>query len=149
MISSPFLLAATIKHHLTKAASPIAHHIADNMYVDNMITGVETSRQADELYKKAKTLFQSASMNLREWASNSCEFLQNIPECDRSSAETMKVLGTSWNLTADTIFIDRSQNLSSEVTTKRDALHSVSRVYDPLDLFSPATLNAKLLIQEL
>ena len=25
MISSPFLLAATIKHHLTKAASPIAH----------------------------------------------------------------------------------------------------------------------------
>ena len=149
MISSPFLFAATIKHHLTKAASPIAHQIADNMYVDNMITGVETSRQADELYKEAKTLFQSASMNLREWASNSFEFLQNIPECDRSSAETMKVLGTSWNLTADTIFINGSHNLSSEVTTKRDALQSVSRIYDPLGLFSPATLNAKLFIQEL
>ena len=37
MISSPFLLAATIKHHLTKAASPIAHQIADNMYVDVMV----------------------------------------------------------------------------------------------------------------
>ena len=54
MISSPFLLAATIKYHLIKAATPIAHQIADNMYVDNMITGVETSRQADELYKEAK-----------------------------------------------------------------------------------------------
>ena len=37
MISSPFLLAATIKHHLTKAASPIAHQVADNMYVDVMV----------------------------------------------------------------------------------------------------------------
>jgi len=45
------------------------------MYIDNMITGVETSTQADELYKEAKTLCQSASMNLREWASNSSEFL--------------------------------------------------------------------------
>ena len=132
-ISSPFLLAATIKHHLAKAASPIPHQVADNMYVANMIT----SRQADELYKEAKTLFQSASMNLREWASNSSEFLHNIPECDRSSTETMKVLGTSWNLTTDTIFINGSHNLSPEVTTKRDALQSVSRIYDPLSLFSP------------
>ena len=149
MIFSPFLLTATIKHRLTKAASSIAHQIADNMYVDNMITGVGTSRQADELYKEAKTLFQSASMNHREWASNSSEFLQNIPECDQSGAETVKVLGTSRNWTADTIFINESHNLSSEVTFERDALQSVSRVYDPLGLFSPATLNAKLLIQEL
>ena len=95
MISSPFPLAATIKHHLTKAASPIAQQIVDNMCVDNMITGVETSRQAKGLYKEAKTLLQFASINLREWASNSAEFLQNIPECDRSGAETMKVSGTS------------------------------------------------------
>ena len=47
MIPSPFLLAATIKHHLTKAATPIAKQIADNMHEDNMITGVETSKQAD------------------------------------------------------------------------------------------------------
>ena len=40
-------------------------------------------------------------------------------------------------------------NLSSEVTTKREALQSVSRIYDPLGFFSPATLNAKLFIQEL
>jgi len=49
------ILAATIMHHLTKAASPIAHQIADNLYIDNMITDVETSREADEPYKKAKT----------------------------------------------------------------------------------------------
>ena len=144
MLFNPFRLAATIKNHLTKAGTSITHHITDNMYVDNMITGVETSTKAHELYKEAKTLFQSASMNLREWASNSSEFLQNIPECDRTSAETMKVLGTCRKLTTDTIFINGSHSLSSEVTRKREPLQSVSRIYDPLGLFSPATLNAKL-----
>ncbi|XP_068738547.1 uncharacterized protein [Montipora capricornis] len=61
----------------------------------------------------------------------------------------MKVLGTSWNLTTDTIFINGSHNFSSEVTTKREAMQSVSKIYDPLGLFSPATLNSKLFIQEL
>jgi len=64
-------LATTIKNHLTKAVTPIAHQIAGNMYVDNMITGVETSTQVDELHKEAKTIFHSTSMNVREWASNS------------------------------------------------------------------------------
>lgn len=37
----------------------------------------------------------------------------------------------------------------SEVTTKREALQPGSRIYDPLGLCSPATLNARLFIQEL
>ena len=100
-----------------------------------MITGIETSTQADQLYKEAKTLFQCVSMNLCEWASNSSEFLQNIPECDRASAETVEVRGSPWNLTTDTIFINGSHNLSFKVTTRREALQYVSRIYDPLGLF--------------
>ena len=51
MISSPFLLAATVKYHLNKADTPVAKKISDNMYVDNMVTGVATSEQAVEFYK--------------------------------------------------------------------------------------------------
>ena len=108
MISSPFLLAATVKYHLNKANTPLAK-ISDNMYVDNMVTGIATSEQAVKVYKEAKSLFQSSSMNLREWASNSNEFLQNIPESDRTSGDTMKVLETTWNMTNDTIFINGSE----------------------------------------
>ena len=92
-------------------------------------------------YKEAKTLFQSASMNLREGASNSFEFLKYIPECDRISGETMKV--------PDTIFINGSHNLSFAMTSKSKALHFVSRFYDPRGMFFPTTLNTKLVIQEL
>ena len=62
MISRPFLLAATIKNHLTKAGTPIAQQIAKNIYVDNMITGVDISTQADGLTKKPRP-----SSNLHQW----------------------------------------------------------------------------------
>ncbi|XP_068750817.1 uncharacterized protein [Montipora capricornis] len=149
MISSPFLLAATVKYHLNKADTPVAKKISDNMYVDNMVTGVATSEQAVEFYKEAKSLFQSSSMNLREWASNSKEFLQNIPESDQARGETMKILGTTWNITSDTIFVNGSETSSCPVTSKREALQSISRIYDPLGFFSPVTLNGKLFLQEL
>ena len=50
---------------------------------------------------------------------------------------------------SDTIFINGSDNSPCQVTTKREALQSISRIYDPLGFFSPATLNGKLFIKEL
>ncbi|XP_068735663.1 uncharacterized protein [Montipora capricornis] len=149
MISGLFLLAATVKYHLNKADTPVAKKISDNMYVFNMVTGVATSEQAVEFYKEATSLFQSSSMNLREWASNSKEFLQNIPESDQTRGDTMKILGTTWNMTSDTIFVNGSETSSCPVTSKREALQSISRIYDPLGFFSPVTLNGKLFLQEL
>lgn len=56
MISSPFLLAATIRNHLTKAGTPIAQQIADNIYVDNVIIHFETSTQADDVQRSQDPL---------------------------------------------------------------------------------------------
>ena len=42
MISSPILLAATVKYHLNKANTPVAKKISDNIYVDNMVTWIAT-----------------------------------------------------------------------------------------------------------
>jgi len=45
--------------------------------------------------QKRKGVFQDASRNLREWVSNSQEFLKTIPEQDR--VEETKVVGTPWD----------------------------------------------------
>ena len=39
-----------------------------NIYVDNVITGVDTLSDAKDLYIEAKSPFAAASINLREWA---------------------------------------------------------------------------------
>ena len=127
MISSPFLLAATINYHLNTAETPEAKKIANNMYVDNVITGVSTPKEAGQFYEEAKPLFQSSSMNLREWASNCDEFLQSIPESDRIAGNKMNVLGTTWDMNSDSLFISRCDISASPVTTKREALQFISK----------------------
>ena len=79
IICSPFLLAATIDHHLKFSDSNTAQNIKDNIYVENVITGTQSVYQAKEFYSKSKEIFESASMNLRDWMSNSDEVLNQIP----------------------------------------------------------------------
>ena len=101
VISSPFLLGATILHHLEQVGTLTSKKIMKHMYVDNLLTGVNSSKQAKEFYSESKEVFQESSMNLREWGSNSKEFLKSIPEQDRVKETIAKVLGILWNTITD------------------------------------------------
>ena len=85
MIYSPFLLAATIDHHLKKSNNSISRKIIDDIYVDNVISGTNSVGEAVELYNVSKTLFCGAAMNLRDWLSNNSEVMNEIPLDDRCS----------------------------------------------------------------
>ena len=69
IVSSAFLLGATIYHRLCKEKSPVSSDVERNLYVDNLITGVDTAEEAISYYK-VKTLFSNASMNTCKWASS-------------------------------------------------------------------------------
>ncbi len=45
-VSSPFLLGATVNHHLDKVGTIVAKRIKENIYVDNVLTGADTAKQA-------------------------------------------------------------------------------------------------------
>jgi len=58
------------------------------------------------------------------------------------------ILGLQWNTTEYRLcFIPKS--LNSLNSSKRSILQDSARVYDPLEILSPVTIRAKLLIQEL
>ncbi|XP_056016952.1 uncharacterized protein LOC125656535 [Ostrea edulis] len=150
VISSPFLLAATIDHHLSMYNSETAENIRNNIYVDNVITGVDTVTDAEVLYKDSKEIFSAMSMNLRDWASNNKEFYNSIPKSDQSVREKMKILGLTWILTDDTLAVP-CLKCETEVmpVTKREVLQRVASIYDPLGFFTPVTLKTKLFLQML
>ena len=76
MVSSPFLLGATIVHHLKQTNTPLATSLQRDIYVDNVVTVVQNLSEAKNLYTDAKALFANPSMTLREWSSNSKKFSQ-------------------------------------------------------------------------
>ena len=150
IISSPSLLMSTIQFHLNKFKTPIAEKLKKNIYVDNVIFGAQTTEEARNVYEESKKLFNLASMNLREWTSNSKDFTDGLPKEDKATGNTVKVLGLKWNLESDSLAIPRpdEQTLMS-VKTKRHILKMIATIYDPLGYFSPVTLEAKLFLQSL
>ncbi|XP_049887000.1 uncharacterized protein LOC126381584 [Pectinophora gossypiella] len=146
IISSPFLLNATIREHLYKSNEEQVKRIADNIYVDNVVTGTKTTEEALKMYKKAKTAFMDISMNLREWASNSEDFIKNIP--DATEDKNVKILGLTWALEEDTLEL-RLKHINRLANTKREVLKVIASVYDPCGFSAPQMLPAKIFIQEL
>ena len=86
-------------------------------------------------------------MNLREWGSNSKEFLKSIPEHDRVKETITKVRGILLNTVADQLIVTGSK--STEFSSKIEVLKSIATVFDPLGFFTHATLQGKLFLQEL
>ena len=78
--------------------------------------------------------------------------MESLPECEKSatSCDSVKVLGLLWNQNDDTFSIPGSIQMTKlDVATKHDVLHSVSKIFDPLGLFSPVTLYGKVFLQKL
>ena len=150
VISSPSLLGATIDSHSEQYEHELATKLKDDIYVDNLITGTNSVEEAVKLYKCAKTNFKEASMNFREWSSNSHQVNQIIDFNDRASSDPVKVLGHTWNLENETITLKRSDNiLETARPTKRNVLKELASVFDPLGLVSPVVLKGKVFLQSL
>ena len=132
IISSPFLLAATLDYHLKSYRNLVAETIRDNIYVDNVVTGTTTVTEAVNCYIKVKQIFKGASMNLRDWMSNDGSVMNEIPLDDRASQGPMTILGLTWMIENDTICLKgRKESNANSGLTKREALKRLASLYDP------------------
>ena len=93
IISSPFILAGTICHHLGSKEQNTAKKISKDLYVDNLITGAKSDNEGLQIYQQGKQMFREMSMNLREWGSNSKNLCEQFEVDDRVEGTEMKVLG--------------------------------------------------------
>ena len=149
VISSPYLLGATIEQNLNTYNSLLAEQLKENIYMDNVITGKDTVEEAVDLYKGAKSMFNGANMNLCEWMTNDAKVNEQISLADRAKSSS-KVLGHAWDVDKDTFSINQMKILSKDLkVTKRNVLKQVASLFDPLGLFAPVTMRGKVLIQKL
>ena len=84
--SSPFLLNATVRHHVTSYESEDPQFVKEflsSLYVDDFNGGKDSVSEAFQLYLKAKSRMQVGGFNLRKWLSNSMELIQKIDQEER------------------------------------------------------------------
>ena len=143
-------MGGTVKYHLKKIGTPVALQISENIYVDNVLLGAGNVEEAYRIYMESKSIFGKASMNLREWISNSPEFLKMLLETEIVKGRVIKTSGMPWNYKEDNLQVGGA-NFSDlgNILTKREVLKAVARVFDPLGLVTPGAFFGKVFLQEL
>ncbi|KAK7592957.1 hypothetical protein V9T40_007709 [Parthenolecanium corni] len=151
VIASPFLLTATIKHHLRTNPNEFAAQIEHDLYADNLATSIPSQTDGNKFYNTIKEFFDSMGMNITQWATDSPELREIFSETDRVLKVHQTVLGVEWNTEKRTLKIRQPQfaNFNELKITKRQALKEMAKTFDPLGWVAPTVLIAKLFIRKI
>ena len=151
-MSSPFILYATIHHHLQQRNTPLAHYILHNLYVDNVLSGGPSENDIVQYYHNAISLLSEACFNLRSWVTISQQLL-TITQREQTTEPTTpnNLLGIFWNPHSDQLSLaSKGPSITGNLlSTKRELLQESSRIFDTIGLTAPVTIQAKLLIQNI
>ena len=114
LTSSPFLLSATLKHHLENAPcyfKDTASVLQDSFYVDNCLTSFDSIEKCETFVEQSKELLLSGKFGLSGWQNNYSK-LETSQVPNITSTETEKqdeennlisVLGLMWDLQRDVL----------------------------------------------
>ncbi|UYV60694.1 hypothetical protein LAZ67_1001945 [Cordylochernes scorpioides] len=145
LTSSPFLLAATIKYHLSLPQfqdNRCAELLARSFYVDNCILSLSSTNDVKKIIKESSDIMMQAKFELRDWMWNE----PGITKQDPAS-----ILGMKWHLQTDTIAINVQslKNIDEEKSiTKRSILSACHRIFDPIQFTCPDTIKIKKMVQD-
>jgi len=158
---SPFLLNGVLQQHLDSMELKYLNSIFEikrSLYVDDLISGAPILQEAKQLKDDVK-IFSEATIKLHKWNSNIQEL--EASDCDdnhgvtfakdqliqSTSGQETKLLGLAWEKGTDTLHVHFPSEPACE--TKRGVLANLAKVYDPLGLASPVTLEGKRLYREM
>ena len=155
--SSPFHLNATFRHHMECYEESFPSTVAkllNSMYVDDMVCGSDTKREAYQLYLECKDMMGRGGFNLRKFITNSIDLQRRIDEKGVPHVPSLecKVLEVQWDVNRDELVFDVSEvvdQVDVHSPTKRSVVGVVSQFYDPIGLLSPVIIVFKVFLQEL
>ena len=148
---SPFLMNATIKHHLSQYDdSPLVCELRDNLYVDDWLSGADSKEKVAEMLQEASCIMAGAGMELAKCCSNSTDLFEKAQQASAANVTgNVKVLGVRWCRDDDTFSFAGDQLPEGVVPTKRLVLSVLARLFDPLGFVTPFVMLAKCMFQEL
>ena len=157
--ASSFAANMAVKQNATDLAHkyPLAAKAVDNsFYVDDGLTGADSTEEAIKLQKQLHNLFSQGGFLLRKWNSNDPAVLQHVaPELkDSQTKHTItdvetytKTLGIEWNSNSDHFRVTIADLPPLANVTKRLLVSDIARTFDVLGWLSPAIVKVKILLQ--
>jgi len=160
---APFLAIRCVKYLASNAdrkLSRASRVLASDLYVDDILTGVDSKDNAITLIAQLKALLSSGGFEPHKWRSNCIEIISSAAAVEQQEEFTevainasnadcvnnIKTLGLNWHPLKD-VFKFSIRIAKDSNVTKREVLSSIARLFDPLGLVSPNLIRAKLIMQ--
>ena len=103
-VNSPFILYATLYHHLQQRNIPLSNDIQTSLNVDNVVSGRATEAEAVQYFHDSRAMLSETGFNLRAWMCNNQQLLA-ITEQDKTmhinTSTPSNVLEIHWNVMSD------------------------------------------------
>lgn len=157
--AAPYLATKCLQHLANLNMSKYTYGaptVRDDFYVDDCLSGANEISSALETQRQITSLLQEAGFKLRKWCANHPRLLAGIPsedqeidlDFDNGSNQTIKTLGLIWLPKTDEL-CGRATITETNKITKRSVSSDVARIFDPLGIFGPITVTAKIFMQKL
>nr|XP_049466958.1 uncharacterized protein LOC125908310 [Anopheles coluzzii] len=151
--SAPFLAVRSLQQIVADHGGefPAAAERSCDFYVDDFVSGGQSSEAAQMLQRQTEQLYASAGFELRKWASSDPSVLQNVnqekiapsPYATSGSKGLLATLGLIWDPASDTLQFKINTPYVIGAITKRKVLSCIARIYDPLGIVDPVKAMAK------
>ena len=138
--SSPFLLNATVAHHLdvmSEHYEETASLLKGSMYVDDMILSSHSIDSISKILDESIQIFRDMQMKMHKFKSN----VEDI-----GSSEECSILGLKWNTISDSLYVKFSY--FNSIRTKRQLTSLICSLFDPLGYYSPFVIKLKIILQD-
>ncbi|UYV67073.1 hypothetical protein LAZ67_4003825 [Cordylochernes scorpioides] len=129
--------------------------IIKDTYVDDIITGADDQRDGMALRDELIELLSCGRFTLKKWSSNDPTILGNIAKehCAQKftfeESKVLRTLGLGWIQGEDCFLYDVQSLEKTSVTTKREMLSFIAKLYDPLGWLAPVLVTGKIMVQRL
>jgi hypothetical protein len=143
---APFLLGATVEHHLKQNANKYSDKLIRGSYVDNYIVEVKEPDEVPFAVSEIRQLFWKGGFNCRQFTSNCRHEINGLPFEWQEPRSKLSLLGIQWDTIDDTFKMKMPKFKGP--TTKRSILSVIASFFDPNGWFSPILLQAKRLQAE-
>ena len=153
-----YALRRTVEENRCNASQTAVSTTKRHLYVDDMLTSVQTVNQAADLVTELNKLLARGGFEMAKYASNQIEVLDGIPinslapplqelDLHNEVVPAHKTLGSTWHSeTERTCF---KVSITEHCRTRRCLLSVLASIYDSLGMVGPYTLPAKIILLEL
>ena len=166
--SSQILLNGIVQAHGSKYEKidpEFARKVKNYFYVDDLNTGVYSTEEVFDFYKKKKVRFWEANFNVWKWWTNEEDLCKLINLYEKNegvnsgvemnnvnSINNDKVLGLYWDHKKDIISLKINEVFKEAINiipTKWNILSVIASVYDPVGYLQPIVIKLKILFQKI